>query len=142
MTALYTAQASTTGGRNGHTETSDKKLSFDLSTPGGSGTGTNPEQLFAAGYSACFGSAVEAVAKQQSLDTGAVTVTASVTLNKDDSGFYISCALDVTCPNLQPAQALSLVQAAHQLCPYSKATRNNVSVTLSANGQTATSAAA
>jgi lipoyl-dependent peroxiredoxin len=142
MTVLYTAHATTTGGREGHSETDDKKLVLDLSPPGSNGPGTNPEQLFACGYSACFGGAVAAVARQQSLDTGPVTVNCSVSLNKDDSGFSISCVMDVTCPNLQSDQALALVQAAHQMCPYSKATRNNVNVTLSANGQTANSAAA
>lgn len=135
MAALYTARATTVGGRNGHTETDDKNISLDLSTPGGNKPGSNPEQLFACGYSACFGGAVEFVAKQQKKEIGAVNVEAEVTLHKDDSGFSISAVLNVSLPTLSQPEAEELVKAAHTVCPYSKATRGNIDVTLQANGK-------
>lgn len=135
MTVLYTAHAKSRAGREGHVETDDKKLSFDLSPPGGNGAGTNPEQLFACGYAACFGSAVNSVARSEKLDTGEISVESSVNLNKDDSGYSISVELSVNLPNLDQAAAQQLVEKAHQVCPYSKATRGNVEVKLKANGQ-------
>jgi lipoyl-dependent peroxiredoxin len=134
MTVLYTAQATAVGGREGHAETSDKKVVVDFSPPGSNKPGTNPEQLFACGYAACFGGAVSFVAGQKKIDTGTVTVASEVSLHKDDSGFSISAVLDIQLPKLDQAQAADLVRAAHQVCPYSKATRNNISVTLKANG--------
>ena len=99
-TALYTAQATSTGGRSGTTKSSDGRVSLNLSTPkglgGDDGPGTNPEQLFAAGYSACFGSAVAHVAQLQKIDVGEVKVVADVNLNQGDDGFSISVALNVT----------------------------------------------
>lgn len=135
MKTLYTAHAKATNGREGHAETDDKKISIDLSTPGGAGKGSNPEQLFACGYAACFGSAVGAVAKKQNIDTGEVTVNSEVSLNTDDNGYFISVTLDVTIPNVSGEEAKKLVEAAHQVCPYSKATRGNIEVTLKASGQ-------
>ncbi len=138
MKTLYTAQAKTTGGRNGQTETSDGTLKLALATPGAPHAkpgATNPEQLFACGYSACFGSAVEFVAKQQQLDVGNASVQAEVNLNQDDSGFFISVTLNVELPGMDAAQAQALVEAAHQVCPYSKATRGNIDVTLKVGGQ-------
>lgn len=135
MAIIYTAHATAVGGRDGHTETDDKKVSFDLSGPGSGGTGTNPEQLFAAGYAACFGGAAQFIAKQQGLDVGKVEVRSSVNLHKDDSGFALSAILDVQLPDLDRAKAITLVEATHQFCPYSKATRGNIDVQLKVNGE-------
>lgn len=141
MKTLYTAHAFAKGGREGHAETDDKKISVDLATPGTNKAGTNPEQLFASGYAACFGSAVQHVAKLQKLEVGEITVNADVSLNQDDKGFFISAALNVSVPGLDAATAEKLVQDAHQVCPYSKATRGNIEVTLKANNQALAKAA-
>ena len=130
MALLYTAHVSTTGGREGKSESDDKKLSISLSRPGSTGTGTNPEQLFAAGYSACFSSALAFVAGQKKLETGAITTQAEVTLNQNDGGFFIEATLNVLLPSLDKETAEELVLAAHQVCPYSKATRGNIAVTV------------
>ena len=130
MKTLYTAHAKAVGGRDGHIETDDKRISTNLSRPGASGSGTNPEQLFACGYAACFGSAVQFVAQQQKLNVGEITVQSDVTLNQDNNGFFIGVTLNITVPNLDKAAAKKLVQDAHQVCPYSKATRDNINVTL------------
>lgn len=138
MKTLYTAHATVKGARNGHAETSDGALKLELATPGAPnakpGT-TNPEQLFACGYAACFGGAVEFVAKQQKLDASGAKVHSDVSLNQDDKGFFISVTLSVEIPNLDQKQAEQLVAAAHQVCPYSKATRGNIEVTLKASGK-------
>ena len=132
----YTAHASTTAGRNGHVESSDGVLKHDLSLPkeiGGPGKpgATNPEQLFAAGYSACFGGAIGAVAAAEKVKTGEVTVTADVTLHVDPGpDFYISVKLAAKIEGVDHATAEKLVHKAHEVCPYSKATRNNVKVEL------------
>lgn len=131
---LYTAKATATGGREGKVETDDKKLSFQLSRPAANGTGTNPEQLFASGYSACFGSAISHVAQQHKVDVGQVKVQAEISLLQGDDGFALGAVLDVTLPNVDTATAQKIVQAAHQICPYSKATRGNINVVLKANG--------
>jgi Ohr subfamily peroxiredoxin len=144
MTILATEQASATAGREGKATSKDGKINLTLSPPGVSGPGTNPEQLFAAGYSACFGQAIKAMAGQHkvAIDPAAVNVEATVQLHKeDDKGFYISVTLNATVPGATQAEAETLVEAAHQICPYSKATRGNVAVTLQANG-TALKAAA
>ncbi len=142
MKTLYTAHATSIAGRAGHVETDDRKLSYDLSPPGGNGAGTNPEQLFACGYSACFGGAVEAVARKQQVKVGEVKVKADVSLNQDDQGgYFIGAILDVSIAGIDAAQALKLVEAAHQVCPYSKATRGNIEVTLKVNGQNLKAAA-
>lgn len=138
MTVLYTANALVTGGRDGHGETDDKRLSVDLSRPGSTRPGTNPEQLFACGYAACFGGAVQLVAGQKKLETGAIGVQAEVSLNQDETGFFIGVALSVTLPVLSAQEAADVVRQAHQVCPYSKATRGNVKVSLKANGQAVT----
>jgi osmotically inducible protein OsmC len=132
---LYTAHATAIGGRTGKVETDDKKISTQLSRPGSGEPGTNPEQLFASGYSACFGSAVEFVAKQQKLDVGQVKVQADVILFQGDDGFSLGAVLDVALPGVDQPTAQKIVEAAHQVCPYSKATRGNIIVTLKANGQ-------
>ncbi|HEX8714917.1 MAG TPA: organic hydroperoxide resistance protein [Solirubrobacteraceae bacterium] len=139
--ALYTAEAHVTGGRaEGHGRTADGALEVDLRLPaemGGDGGGTNPEELFAVGYAACFEGALGTVARRERLETGDVAIDAKVTLiTTDDRGFTIAVELAVTLPSIEdPGQAVELVRAAHQVCPYSNATRGNVDVTLSANGQ-------
>ena len=138
MKKLYTAQATSIGGRNGHTESSDGSLKLDLATPGAPnakpGT-TNPEQLFACGYAACFGGALDFIAKKQGVDAFGAEIHSEVDLNQDDNGFFISVTLKVTVPNLDKAAAQKLVEATHQFCPYSKATRGNIDVTLVVNDQ-------
>jgi Ohr subfamily peroxiredoxin len=135
MPVLYTANALVTGGRDGHGETDDKKLAVQLSRPGGGGAGTNPEQLFAIGYAACFSGAISFVAGQKKLETGAISIQSEVTLNQDDGGFFIAAALNVQLPLLDRKEAEELVKEAHKVCPYSKATRNNITVVLKINGQ-------
>jgi osmotically inducible protein OsmC len=135
---IYTAHAHVTGGRvNGHGKTSDGALEVDLRTPG-EGGGTNPEQLFAVGYAACFESALGAVARRQKLPVDDVAVESSVSLiPTEDRGFKLGVELDITLPSLtDPDQVIGLVQAAHKVCPYSHATRGNIDVTLTANGAT------
>lgn len=138
MKTLYTAKARSLGGRNGHTETTDGTLKLELATPGAPnakpGT-TNPEQLFASGYAACFGGALEFIAKKQGVDASGAEVTCEVSLNQDDNGFFLSATMKVNVPNLDKAAAQKLVEATHQFCPYSKATRGNITVTLVANDQ-------
>lgn len=136
---LYTARAHVLGGReDGHGRTDDGVLEVDLRPPGGEGEGrgTNPEQLFAIGYGACFDGALAAVARRQKVDVGPVSVDASVTLQTgEDRSFGLAVRLDVSLPELEDEQARELVAAAHRVCPYSNATRGNVEVALSANGQ-------
>ncbi len=139
MTPLYTAHAIAVAGRNGHAETSDGLIKLDLSMPkemGGPGkpNATNPEQLFALGYAACFGSAVAFVAGQQKKQIGEVSVTSHVTIGKDDGGFRLAVTLEVSIGGVQAAETQALIEAAHQVCPYSKATRGNIDVTLKALG--------
>jgi Ohr subfamily peroxiredoxin len=133
MSALYTAVA-TANGREGRAVSSDGQLDLTLAFPpalGGNGKGTNPEQLFAAGYSACFASALGLVGRQEKVDTGEISVTAEVGLNKDGEGFALSVVLRVELPEeLQNETGRKLVEAAHQVCPYSKATRGNIPVEL------------
>ena len=133
MSALYTA-AATANGREGRAVSSDGQLDLTLAFPpalGGNGKGTNPEQLFAAGYAACFASALGAVGRAAMVDTGEVSVTAEVSLNKDGEGFGLSVVLRVELPDeLQNDQGRELVEAAHATCPYSKATRGNIAVEL------------
>ncbi len=137
---LYTAEATVTGGRvNGHGVTSDGALDVQLRSPkelGGEGGGTNPEQLFAVGYASCFESALGAVARRQQVEVGDVSIDSRVSLlPTEERGFKIAAELDVILPGIQDAkQAVELVAAAHQVCPYSNATRGNIDVTLTANG--------
>jgi osmotically inducible protein OsmC len=126
---LYTARAHTTGGREGESRTDDGRLDIKLSSPGGAGTGTNPEQLFAAGYSACFIGAMKAVAGKQKLTLPAnLSVDAEVDLGPVGQAYGIAARLNISLPGMDPAQARQLVDAAHQVCPYSNATRNNIEV--------------
>ena len=128
---LYTAKTHTTGGRDGASRTSDGRLDVKLSTPGTTGVGTNPEQLFAAGWSACFMSAVGLAAAQRKVALPADrAIDAEVDLGTNDGGFVLRARLNVSLPGLDRGVAQSLVDAAHQLCPYSKATRGNIDVTI------------
>jgi osmotically inducible protein OsmC len=132
---LYTAHATSTGGRDGTSKSSDGVLDVKLTTPkelGGNGaTGTNPEQLFAAGYSACFIGAMKFVAGQQKITLPADTsIKADVGIGQIPAGFGIQVALNVTIPGMERTAAQKLVEAAHGVCPYSNATRGNIEVTL------------
>ena len=134
MDALYTAVATATHGREGRAYTSDGKLDVQLAPPvefGGSGQGTNPEQLFAAGYAACFGSALGLVGRAAKVDVSEAAVTAEVVLGKQGEGFALAVTLRVELPDsVDEATGRKLVEQAHQVCPYSNATRNNVPVEL------------
>ncbi len=138
---LYTARAHVTGGRaEGHGVTSDGVLDLQLRTPvemGGDGGGTNPEQLFAVGYAACFEGALGVVGRRERVDLGAVSIDSEVSLiTTEDRGFNVAVGLDVSLPGIDdPERAVSIVAAAHDVCPYSNATRGNVEVTLKANGR-------
>ncbi len=138
MTILATEQAAATAGREGEATSKDGKINLKLSPPGSKGEGTNPEQLFAAGYAACFGQAIKAMAAQHDvdIDAAALSVDAIVNLNKgDDGGFFIDVTLNAHIAGASQDQAALLVQKAHEICPYSKATRGNISVSLQAEGQ-------
>ena len=135
MKVLYTAAAMSTGdGRNGHVRSSDGLLDFDLAIPkemGGAGGATNPEQLFAAGYAACFHSALKAVTGQRKVKVSDSSVSAEVGIGPNDAGgFALEVALHVELSGVDQATADDLVAAAHQVCPYSNATRGNIEVTL------------
>ena len=135
MKIVYTAEALATGeGRNGRARSSDGRLDFDLAIPeamGGSGQGTNPEQLFAAGYAACFHSALQMVARQNKADITDSSVGARVGIGPNDAGgFALEVALEVTLPKLGHDEAQALAEKAHQVCPYSNATRGNIDVTV------------
>ena len=138
--SLYTARAHVVGGRDqGHGVTSDGALDVQLRTPpemGGDGGGTNPEQLFAVGYAACFEGARGVVGRREHTDLGAVAIDSEVSLiTTETRGFTVAVSLDVSLPDVSdPGQAVSIVAAAHEVCPYSNATRGNVEVTLKANG--------
>jgi len=131
---LYTAQATVTGGRAGHARSSDGLLEVDLRVPepmGGPGGGTNPEQLFAAGYAACFQSALGTVGRRQKVDTDDSTVTARVSIGTIGGGAYgLAVTLEVSIPRVDADIARTLVEAAHAVCPYSNATRGNIEVAL------------
>ncbi|MFF0432298.1 organic hydroperoxide resistance protein [Streptomyces sp. NPDC004327] len=128
---LYTAVATAENGRDGRVATDDGKLDVVVNPPkamGGSGDGTNPEQLFAAGYSACFQGALGVVARNENADVSGSTVTAEVGIGKNDDGFGIIVKISATIPNVDAETAKSLIEKAHQVCPYSKATRGNITV--------------
>ena len=139
--ALYTAQAHVVGGRiDGHGRSSDGELEVDLRVPtelGGKGGGTNPEELFAVGYAACFEGALATVARRRKEEASDVAIDSRVMLiASEDRGFNIAVELDVSLPSIDdPAKAVDLVRAAHKVCPYSNATRGNIEVGLTANGQ-------
>ncbi|MBP7253682.1 MAG: organic hydroperoxide resistance protein [Alphaproteobacteria bacterium] len=131
---LYTAHATATGGREGNARSSDGLLDVKLTPPkemGGTGTGVNPEQLFAAGYSACFLGALKFVAGQRKVTIPAeAKIDGAVSIGPIPQGFGIQAALTITLPGLDRALAQELIAAAHQVCPYSNATRGNIEVTL------------
>jgi lipoyl-dependent peroxiredoxin len=139
---LYTAKAHVTGGRaEGHGRSDDGALEVDLRIPtemGGPGGGTNPEELFAVGYAACFEGALGVVARRAKADPGEVAIDSEVSLSPDgQGGFLLSVALNVALPGITDQDsAVELVRAAHQVCPYSNATRGNIDVALTANGAT------
>ena len=134
---IYTAEATVTGGRAlGHGKTSDGELEVDLRPPT-EGGGTNPEQLFAVGYAACFEGALAAVARRTKSEVGDVSIDSKVTLLAgDDRTFKLAVELHVSLPSVEDTDAAKdLVAGAHKVCPYSNATRGNIEVTLTANGQ-------
>ncbi|MEZ8825051.1 organic hydroperoxide resistance protein [Vibrio sp. 10N.261.55.A7] len=137
MTALYTTSATALSGRNGQVSTDDNKLSLALSYPkemGGTGEATNPEQLFAAGYSACFSNAILHVARETKVAVKSAPTTATVGIGPNDNGgFALTVSLSVEL-ELEQDQAIELVKTAHQVCPYSNAVRGNIDVELSVNG--------
>ena len=132
---LYTAKVRTTGGRGGGaSRSSDGNLNVRISPPGGHGTGTNPEQLFAAGYAACFESALRLTARLQKKTISDVSITARVTIGQaEDRGFRLGVELQGHLPGMSQEEADTLMHAAHQVCPYSHATRGNIDVKLSAS---------
>jgi len=135
-TILYTAEALSTGaGRDGHVRSLDGRVDLDMAVPqsmGGSGNGANPEELFAAGYAACFHSAVQAVARAQKIAIADSTVGGRVHIGPNgQGGFQLAVELEVAIPGLAHDQAQALADAAHQVCPYSNATRGNIEVTIS-----------
>ena len=138
---LYTAEATVTGGRTeGHGVTSDGALDVQMRTPealGGNGGGTNPEQLFAVGFAACFEGALGVVARREHAEVGDVSIDSKVSLlPTEERGFKLAVELDVSLPQVQDAAAAKrIVAGAHQVCPYSNATRGNIDVKLIANGQ-------
>ena len=131
---LYTAEVTSSGdGRNGHVASSDGKIGLDLAFPaemGGTGDGTNPEQLFAAGYAACFHSALRLVAGKQDAQVGDSTVTAQVGIGPEGEAFGLVVTLVIHVPGMEREVVRELAEAAHQVCPYSRATRGNISVEL------------
>ncbi|QXV66741.1 organic hydroperoxide resistance protein [Mucilaginibacter sp. 21P] len=135
MKTLYTAEATATGGRNGHVKSSNGVLDLEVRMPkalgGTSDDHTNPEQLFAAGYAACFDSALNLVIKQEKVSTGDTAVTAKVSIGQNDAGgFGLAVELDVNVSETELEKAKELVEKAHQICPYSNATRGNIEVKL------------
>lgn len=135
MKTLYTADATATGGRNGHVKSSNGVLDLEVRMPkalgGANDDYTNPEQLFAAGYAACFDSALNLVIKQEKVAAGGTTVTAKVNIGQNDTGgFGLAVELDVNIKEVELDKANELVAKAHQVCPYSNATRGNVEVKL------------
>ena len=138
---LYTAEAQVTGGRDkGHGKTTDGALEVDIRVPselGGDGGGTNPEQLFAVGFASCFESALGVMSRRQRVESGDATIDSKVHLHPTQAGgFELSVSLDISLPSIEDVDAaVELVKAAHQVCPYSNATRGNIDVRLTANGQ-------
>lgn len=135
MKTIFTTKATNEGGRSGHVTSADGTLDFDIKMPEGSGKtdgkSTNPEQLFAAAYASCFAGALQVVAKEHGVDDlGDFSVTAAISFNKDDDGFFIGATLDSYLPTVDKDTGEKLINAAHEICPYSKATRDNITVHL------------
>ena len=139
---LYTAEVTSTGdGRNGHVTSADGRIDLDLALPpemGGSGNGANPEELFAAGYAACYHGALRAIGRRVGADVDGSTVTAYVGIGPEGDAFDLVVTLEIYLPNAGPEQAREVADAAHQVCPYSRATRGNISVELRLTGPAAT----
>jgi osmotically inducible protein OsmC len=136
---LYTAEATATGGREGHARTSDGRLDVDLDVPGEmggtGGPGTNPEQLFATGYAACFQSSILRFASARNVDLSGTRITARVGIGPLKSGgFGLAASLDLDAPQISRGDAVELMKRAHETCPYSRATRGNIDVTLTVGG--------
>ncbi|MDK4735692.1 organic hydroperoxide resistance protein [Rhizobium sp. CNPSo 3490] len=130
-TVIYTGKTSTTGGRDGASRSSDERLDVKLSPPGSSGAGTNPEQLFAAGWSACFLGAIGRAAAERQIRVPAdAAIHAEIDLVSNDGGYVLQARLNAKLPGIEADLARSLIERAHQLCPYSKATRGNIAVEL------------
>lgn len=135
MPIIYGTQVTSIAGRGGNAKSQDGQLDVTLSAPGSGQPGTNPEQLFAAGYGACFGSAVAMVAKQSNINAQQVVTNVSISLHKEEKeGFFLSGEIRVELDGVDTATAKQIVEKAHQVCPYSKATRGNIDITLYANG--------
>ena len=139
MTPMYTAHATAEGGRQGRARSDDGLLDVTLATPkemGGAGGGTNPEQMFAAGYAACFLGAMQFVARERKLDAGDAAVTGHVAIGQRDGGpgFGLAVRHEVSLPRLSQPDAEALVAAAHEVCPYSNATRGNIAVDFEVKG--------
>jgi len=135
MKTIFEAQATNTGGRSGHVKSEDGVLDFPISMPNSKGKpdpkSTNPEELFAAAYSTCYAGAVEAVAKNHNIDDlGDFNVTAIVAFNKEEEGFFLEVTLDTYLPTVDKETGETIIKEAHELCPYSKATRDNITVHL------------
>ncbi|RRB02453.1 organic hydroperoxide resistance protein [Larkinella rosea] len=135
MNKLYTAKATATGGRNGHVKSQDGALDVEVRVPkemgGPGGTYLNPETLFAAGYAACFDSALSLIIRTQKVEAGQTSVTADVSIGKNDAGgFGLAVVLEIQIPGVERAIARELAEKAHQVCPYSNATRGNIPVDL------------
>lgn len=130
-TVLYSAQTRTTGGRDGAARSSDGRLDIQLSLPGTAGNGTNPEQLFAAGWSACFLGALSRVARHQKLVVPAdASIAAEIQLCQGDEGYFLRAQLNVSLPGVDRQIGQALIEEAHKVCPYSKATRGNIDVAI------------
>lgn len=127
---LYTGKVHVTGGRDGAAHSDDGRLDVKLSTPGGPGSGTNPEQLLAAGWSACFQGAMGIAARQMGIKLVDVAIDAEIDLKTADGAYFLAARLNVSLPGLTPDQAEAVVEAAHRTCPYSKALQGNVDVVL------------
>lgn len=135
MKTIFKTKATNSGGRAGHVKSKDGAIDLKIKMPDAEGKtdgkSTNPEQLFAAAYATCFAGAIQAVAKEHGVDDlGDFSVTATIGFNKDDDGFFIDAILDCLLPTVDKAKGEDLVNAAHEICPYSKATRDNITVKL------------
>ncbi|RDK84781.1 organic hydroperoxide resistance protein [Marinirhabdus gelatinilytica] len=136
MKTLYEATSTAVGGRAGHVTTEDGPIDLNLSVPksmgGDGGDGANPEQLFGSAYAACFGGAIQAIAKNKDIDIDGenLSVTATIGFCEDDDGFFLEATLDCFIPGVDKETGEKLVKSAHQICPFSKATRDNITVTL------------
>lgn len=135
MKTIFEAKATNTGGRSGHVKSEDDVLDYAISMPTSKGKtdpkSTNPEELFAAAYSSCYGAGLQAVAKEHGIeDLGDFSVTATIALNTEEEGFFLEATLDAYLPTVDKAMGETLMKDAHEICPYSKATRDNITVHL------------